>query len=129
MVRCKGLRRVVVTSDVAPVGGLPDGVYECFGSHVYVEGRYVRSADKSCLAGSGALMLDCMNHLASLQLRPRAGRAHALTMRELWLVGFVNPLRVIGLRPTDVAAQLASHGPRIAYEDGQFRLVGDAYGV
>ena len=40
--RAKGVGGVVVTSDVAPVGGLPAGVYEC-GSHVRVEGTCVRT--------------------------------------------------------------------------------------
>ena len=70
MVRAKGVARLILTSDVSPAAGLPDGEHDCFGSVVHVEGRHVRSADRSCLAGSGALMLDCVNHLASLRFRP-----------------------------------------------------------
>ena len=70
MVRAKGVARTILTSDVSPAAGLPDGEHACFGAVVHVEGRHVRSADRSCLAGSGALMLDCVNHLASLRFHP-----------------------------------------------------------
>jgi N-acetylglucosamine-6-phosphate deacetylase len=117
MIRCKSVGGAIVTSDVAPVAGLPDGTHACFGGTVHVEGRYVRSADRSCLAGSGALMIDCMNHLASLQLRPTAGRPEPLTLAELLRLGFENPLRALGLDPVAVARQLAALGPLVLYDE------------
>ena len=125
--RCKGLKRTIITSDVAPVAGLPDGEHLCFGSVVQVEGRFVRSADRSCLAGSGALMLDCMNHLASLAITPQAGRVEPLTLSELLTMGFDNPLRAIGLEPAEVARRLAHIGPLVTFDGGCFRLKGEEY--
>ena len=126
ILRCKGVARTIVTSDAAPVAGLPDGDYPCFGGVVHVEGKYVRSADRTCLAGSGALMLDCMNPLASLRLPPRPPDPVAsppLSLDELMALGFANPLRAVGLEPAAVARQLAPRGPRIVYDEaaGQFR--------
>merc|ERR1712185_548273 len=74
IVRAKGLGRLILTSDASPVAGLPDGPHDCFGSVVHVEGSFVRSADRSCLAGSGALMLDCVNPLAALRFHPTPPR-------------------------------------------------------
>ena len=125
--RCKGLHRTIITSDVAPVAGLPDGEHLCFGSVVHVEGRFVRSADRSCLAGSGALMLDCMNHLASLAITPQAGRVEPLSLSELLTMGFDNPLRAIGLEPAEVARRLAHIGPLLTFDGGCFRLKGEEY--
>ena len=122
--RCKGIARTIITSDVAPVAGLPDGEYACFGGHVYVEGKYVRNADRTCLAGSGALMLDCMNHLASLSLKPLPGETAPLSVEQLMDMGFANPLRAVGLDPDAVAKErLACDGAKVAFEGGQFRLV------
>ena len=128
ILRCKGVHNTIVTSDVAPVAGLDEGSYECFGSFVHVQGKFVRSADKSCLAGSGALMLDCLNHLASLGLRPAPGRDESLSLDELLMLAFDNPIRALGLEPTAVAADLHSLGPsRVLHEAGRFRLVGKVY--
>ena len=105
----------------------PDGEHLCFGSVVHVEGRFVRSADRSCLAGSGALMLDCMNHLASLAITPQAGRVEPLTLSELLTMGFDNPLRAIGLEPAEVARRLAHIGPLVTFDGACFRLKGEEY--
>ena len=81
MFRSKALQSIIVTSDVAPVAGLPDGTYDCFGTTVMVEGNNVRDATGPNLAGSGALMFACIDFLCSeagvanlLQFSPR-GRA------------------------------------------------------
>ena len=122
--RCKGVGRTIITSDVAPVAGLADGEYACFGGTVHVEGKYVRSADRTCLAGSGALMLDCMNHLASLSLKPRPGSDAPLSVEELMEMGFGNPLRALGLDPHAVAKEMMEHeGPKVAFADGRFVLL------
>ena len=87
----------------------------------------MRSADRSCLAGSGALMLDCMNHLASLAITPQAGRVEPLTLSELLTMGFDNPLRAIGLEPAEVARRLAHIGPLVTFDGACFRLKGEEY--
>ena len=138
--RAKGVGGIVVTSDVAPVGGLPAGVYECFGSQVRVDGTCVRHPTRDCLAGSGALMIDCMNHLASLGASPAAG-APPLTLEQLVAVSFDNPLRAIGVDPDEYRQRVhsgwrarggrirrgrpsgrlgADRQPRVAWRDAQF---------
>ena len=137
IVRAKGVGRVIVTSDAAPVAGLEDGQYECFGGQVRVEGRFVRTADGTCLAGSGSLMLACINHLARVRVRPAddvsptANSAPTttglLSADELVRVGFDNPLRAIGHDPAVVRARLMSCVPAgglVRYVDGAFRREG-----
>lgn len=106
-VRAKGLERCIVTSDCAPVAGLPDGEYGALGGRVHVEGEHVRSADRQYLAGSGALMLACVNHLASLPYSLRPGAPPGLEMRDLEEVAFFNPLRALGEDPRAVLAAWA----------------------
>ena len=97
--RAKGVPNVIITSDVAPVAGLPDGVYEWAGGEVLVEGTNVRVAGTPYLAGSGALMIDCVKHLARVNFCPRPGSRTALSLRDLEAVAFDNPLRAIGVDP------------------------------
>lgn len=127
MLRAKGVDRIIVTSDIAPVAGLPEGTYDCFGGVVHVEGRCVRSADRSCLAGSGALMIDCMNHLAALDLRPDpSAPGRRLSLAELEQMGFDNPLRAVGLEPQLVRAQIRKRlagKAAVEYVGGAFRRV------
>jgi len=67
-IRAKGIANTIITSDVVPVAGQPTGIYEFAGMKVKVEGNSVKSADRPCLAGSGAVMLDCINHFLDLFL-------------------------------------------------------------
>jgi N-acetylglucosamine-6-phosphate deacetylase len=89
VIAAKGVQRVIVTSDAAPAAGCPPGEYAFFGTRALLEpsGR-LRNLERDTLAGSSALMLDCMNYLASLNLLSPAG---------LWRVGRDNPLAVLGL--------------------------------
>lgn len=91
MIRAKGVARTVVVSDASHLAGLPPGNYSTIDNEVILEpsGRLHNPA-KACLVGSSATMLQCMNHLASLDL---------LSLDELLAVGFHNPLRLIGLDP------------------------------
>ena len=100
MFRSKPSHLIVVTSDVAPVAGLPDGKYDCFGTFVVVKGTNVRSVTLPCLAGSGALMLDCINHLSKLwplHYTNCLNEANSNSAFELMVrVGNENPLRLLG---------------------------------
>ena len=135
IVRAKGLSRIILTSDASPVAGLPDGPHECFGSTVHVEGSFVRSADRTCLAGSGALMIQCVNHLATLRFNPRADGERSgeepggLTTSELVRLGFDNPLRAIGQDPAAVRRRLRTCTRGVAVPSVQLRgrrfVVGD----
>lgn len=89
IIRAKGVERIVVTSDAAPVAGLPPGSYPLWGNDAVLEecGLF-HDPIKKCLCGSSAMMTDCMDHLLQLDL---------LTADELLDVGVRNPLRLIGL--------------------------------
>ena len=60
------------------------------------------------LAGSHSTMIECMNHLASLNL---------LTEAELFQVGFVNPLKLLG-RAADSLNDVP--GPKVEFKAGRF---------
>lgn len=106
--------KVIATSDSAPAAGLPPGDYAFFGTHARLEapapgavcGR-LRNLERDTLAGSAATMLDCMNHLAGLNV---------LDESDLWRVGLDNPLAVLGLRREDLPA-----GP-VLFQEGRFIL-------
>jgi len=72
------------------LAGLPPGTYEFHGSKVVLAptGR-ISLGDTPYLAGSSATMLQCMNHLASLEI---------LSEAELWQVGYENPLALLGIK-------------------------------
>ena len=75
--------------------GLEPGQYDVLGHQVVLDktGR-LNDLTTGYLAGSSATMLKCMNHLASLEL---------VSFDELFVMGFDNPLTLIGLGPEDVA--------------------------
>ena len=88
-VRVKGVDRLIVTSDAAPVAGFPPGRYNIWGNDAVLEpnGLY-HNAEKGCLVGSSASMHDCVRFLRSLDL---------LTEEEIEKVSRINPLRMIGM--------------------------------
>jgi N-acetylglucosamine-6-phosphate deacetylase len=89
-IRAKGIHRFIVTSDVAPPGGMPPGEYAAIGGTVVLEpsGR-LSVKDKDSLAGSSSTLKQCMQWLEDLG---------ALSPAELMEVGRNNPLRVLGYR-------------------------------
>jgi N-acetylglucosamine-6-phosphate deacetylase len=110
--RAKTTKRFIVTSDASPLAGMPAGRYTIFsGLPVVIDenGRIYSEQSKS-LAGSHSTIMECMNHLAGLKL---------LSEDELWQVGFVNPLRALGLTPGAVAKLRA---PEIVFRKGRFAL-------
>jgi len=95
IIRAKGAGRCVVISDASSPAGLEPGEYEVLGHrHVLDENGRLYVPATGYLAGSSATMLECMNHLASLDLA---------SPDELVAMGFHNPLHLIGLGPKDVA--------------------------
>jgi N-acetylglucosamine-6-phosphate deacetylase len=94
IIRTKGPERCIVVSDAVSLAGLPAGQYELLGHQIVMEeaGR-LNDLTTGYLAGSSATMLQCMNHLASLDL---------VGTDELLAMGFDNPLALIGLGPDDV---------------------------
>jgi len=111
IIRTKGPERCVVVSDVSPPAGLRAGQYEVLGHKIVLEetGR-LNDLTTGYLAGSSATMLQCMNHLASLDLA---------SYEELFAMGFDNPLALIGLGLENVA-----HGRDVLFDKDHniFRL-------
>ena len=118
-VRAKRTSRIIVTSDVAPVAGLASGVYAWGSTMVRVEDTRVRAADLPCLAGSGSLMVHCMNHLASIHhaAGSNSGGGWLLTTGELGQVGFDNPLKAIGVG-YDTVQRLRGRRALVSFEEG-----------
>ena len=94
IIRTKGPERCVVVSDVSSPAGLPAGKYEVLGHQLVLEAGKLNDLTTGYLAGSSATMLQCMNHLASLDI---------VGTDELLAMGFDNPLALIGLGPDDIA--------------------------
>jgi len=98
IIRTKGPERCIVVSDASSPAGLPPGKYEALGHQVALEeDGLLRDLTTGYLGGSSASMLQCMNHLASLNLVSQDG---------LFAMGFDNPLALIGLGPDDMAQGL-----------------------
>ena len=94
IIRAKRADRCVIVSDATSPAGLEAGRYHVLGHDVVLEetGR-LHDPETGYLAGSSAMMLDCMNHLASLGW---------VSAEELIAMGYDNPLKLIGLSPADV---------------------------
>ncbi len=127
-VRAKGSRGIIVTSDVAPVAGLDPGLHLWGHTRVRVEApsdagapTRVRAAELPCLAGSGSLMVHCVNHLAGLAGSRRPERAGELLLSEAELeeVSFYNPLRAIGVDEAQIAALLRGAPRRVKFDAAQ----------
>lgn len=111
MLRAKQIERFIVISDASPLAGLPPGRHHTFGLDVTIsETGRIYSTESQSLAGSHATMIECMNHLASLDLLDEAG---------LWTVGHDNPLRLLGLT-SERMDPLA--GPQPRFDGRRFKL-------
>jgi N-acetylglucosamine-6-phosphate deacetylase len=98
IIRTKGMSKVVVVSDAAPIAGLPPGKYNTLGNDVILdESGFLHNPEKGHLVGSSATMLDCMNFLASLQL---------LKAEDLIKAGYYNPLQLINVDPVAFGSQI-----------------------
>jgi N-acetylglucosamine-6-phosphate deacetylase len=109
--RAKGMERFIVVSDSGSLATMPPGEYNERGRKLEIEpsGR-LSLAGTPYLAGSSAVMIECMNYLASLRL---------LTEDDLWQVGFRNPLKLLGRDPSDLAGLSA---PEVAFDGAQFHV-------
>jgi len=93
-VRAKGAARCVVTSDASPSAGLEPGEYTYMGVRVVLEKNgLLHNPAQGNLAGSSSTMMECMNHLASLDL---------MSPDELVQVCYYNPLKLIGVDTSSV---------------------------
>ena len=95
-IRTKGVDKVIVVSDASPLAGMQPGRYTTMANEVVLEeSGLLHNPAKGCMVGSSATMLQCMNHLASLNI---------LTENDLLRVGYYNPLRLIGVDPASIPA-------------------------
>ena len=123
MFRSKALQSIIVTSDVAPVAGLPDGTYDCFGTTVMVEGNNVRDATGPNLAGSGALMFACIDFLCSESVWPiycnsAQGSELCNKFQTMKMVGYSNPLRMLGMEEKDMIGRCPMQ--LLTWKNGKF---------
>lgn len=87
--RAKGLAHTVVTSDAAPIAGLPPGEYKFAGIEVVSErGGRISVKHGNSLAGSSATMDECM-----VWLKQQGLVAGENALR----IGRLNPLKVLGI--------------------------------
>ncbi len=89
VIKTCGIDNIVVTSDSAPLAGMPPGSYVSLGGEVVLEpdGRlYIPS--QGCLAGSSACIAECEDYL-SLYVD--------LSKEEIKQITSNNPMRLIGL--------------------------------
>jgi N-acetylglucosamine-6-phosphate deacetylase len=95
IVECRPLDKLIVVSDSVIHAGMAPGEYEnANGIEVVLrkDGRLCLAADPEVMAGSSFNMLQCMNHLASLDI---------LDEVSLWQIGFYNPLKMLGINPSE----------------------------
>ncbi len=105
-IRAKGIERIIVTSDASFLAGMLPGTYRDTGHDVVLEstGR-IWNPQAQCLAGSSAMMIDCMNHLAGLGF---------VDCDDLLQIGIENPLRLIQMDHASVALE-----PILDYQEGR----------
>lgn len=87
IIRCKGVDKVIVTSDAAPVAGFPPGRYNFWNNDAILEpnGRF-HNPVKGCLVGSSVCVRQCAEYLASI----------GYSEEDIDKMTITNPLRVIG---------------------------------
>ena len=109
IVRTKGMDNCIVTSDATALSGMPPGEYNNLGIKAILDktGR-IYNPITGYLVGSSATMLDCMNHLASLNL---------VDFGDLTAMAFHNPLRLIGIEPSQLPAET-----KVRFDEDQSRF-------
>ncbi len=109
IIRTKGVNNCIVTSDATALSGMPPGEYNNLGIKAILErtGR-IYNPVTGYLVGSSATMLDCMNHLASLNL---------VDFDDLVAMGFYNPLQLINSEPAQLPA-----GTNLQFDEKQSRF-------
>jgi len=109
IVRTKGVDNCIVTSDATALSGMPPGEYNNLGIEAILDktGR-IYNPRTGYLVGSSATMLDCMNHLASLNL---------VDFDDWMAMAFHNPLRLIGIEPSQLPA-----GTKVRFDEDQSRF-------
>ena len=103
IIRTKGPANCIIVSDASPLAGFKPGRYETMSQTVILnEAGRLQNPRTGYLAGSSATMLDCVNHLASLNL---------LDWPELLRMGFDNPLQLINAASKEVNTSNVRYDP------------------
>lgn len=91
IIRTKTPARCILVSDASPIAGLPPGTYETLGQKVVLDpsGR-LYNPKANHLVGSSATLVQCANHLASLNLTTQEGMID---------MTYHNPLKLINIDP------------------------------
>jgi N-acetylglucosamine-6-phosphate deacetylase len=93
IIQCRPIDKLIVVSDSVMHAGMEPGEYiNSNGIKVVLQedGRLCLATDPEVMAGSSYNMMQCMNHLASLDI---------LDQSALWRVGYYNPLKILGIKP------------------------------
>jgi N-acetylglucosamine-6-phosphate deacetylase len=102
MVKCRERGGIVPVSDASPIAGNKPGQYRTLGNNVILEedGK-LWNPEHGYLVGSSATMVECMNHLCSLDLMNREELLHCSTIAPLELIG-EEPAAWLGRLPSRV---------------------------
>lgn len=99
ILRVKGAGKTIVTSDASPIAGCEPGVYKVLGNRAVLRpDGLLYNPEKMCLVGSSFTMLECMNWLLKQKL---------LSPEDALQVGFVNPLKMIRVKPSIIKSKTA----------------------
>jgi len=110
--RAKKVKRFIVTSDLVHYAGMKPGEYMFHDGPVVLEpSGYLHRKGETQLAGSTSTMIECMNHLASLD---------ELNEKELYNVGYCNPLKLLGVK---VDQERLNLGLKITCMDNKFQII------
>ncbi len=105
MIEAKGVDKTVVVSDASSMAGMPPGRYQGMGNLIVLEENgLLHNPEKQCMVGSSAMMFQCMNQLAGLDL---------LSYEEMIQVSITNPLKLINASSDDYQSDLSiSYDPQ-----------------
>lgn len=112
ILRCKGVERLILTSDAAPIAGMPPGVYDTLGNRAILtaEGRFY-NPETGYLVGSSRTLLECANWLLAQGL---------LDAHEIARAAYANPLALLGMESvSDQTGNAVEYDPHV----NQFVLV------
>lgn len=105
----RGPEHTIVVSDAAPFAGLAPGNYETMGLAICIDASgKLFNTETGYLVGSSYTMLECMNYLASLNF---------LSVSELEMVGFYNPLKFLGMDPGRFSSE-----SKVKFKEGLFKV-------
>lgn len=94
VIRAKGVDNVTAVSDASSMAGCPPGKYKSMGNDIVLEENgLLHNPAKGCMVGSSACILDCMNHLASLEF---------LSFDDIMKLGYYNPMRLAKINEGEV---------------------------